>query len=99
MATYILLNILFITVVGSILRLMPIKPFKVWWIMFVLLIVLTAVFDNVLIYFDIVTYAENKLLGIYIGIAPIEDFFYAVLAALLIPVLWNKVGKKYAAKS
>lgn len=99
MATYIVLNIVFIAVVSGILRLVPVKPSKVWWMMLVFLIVLTAVFDNVLIFFDIVRYAEDKLLGVYIGIAPIEDFFYAVLAALLIPVLWNKIGKKNATKS
>lgn len=99
MATYLLLNIAFMVVVFVVLRLTLVRPFRVWWIMFMVLLLLTAVFDNILIYFDIVAYAHDRLLGIYVGIAPVEDFFYAILAAFLVPVVWNKLGKSYAAKS
>ena len=54
---------------------------------------MTAVFDNLIIMAGIVDYDPAKILGIYIYQAPVEDFFYAVLAAILVPTLWNKIGK------
>lgn len=61
--------------------------------MFGVLIILTIIFDNLLIYLHIVGYNVDTLLGVYIGVAPIEDFFYAVLAAFLIPSLWHTLEK------
>ena len=63
--------------------------------MFVGLLVLTAIFDSIIVGLDIVGYSADKILGLYIGSAPVEDFFYAVLAAIIMPVLWNKLGDKH----
>ncbi|MBN9176014.1 MAG: lycopene cyclase domain-containing protein [Microbacterium sp.] len=49
------------------------------------LVVLTAVFDNVMIAADLFTYPEHLISGIRIGLAPIEDFAYPVAAAFLVP--------------
>ena len=38
------------------------------------LIILTAIFDNVMIALDLFTYPEHLISGIRIGLAPIEDF-------------------------
>ena len=46
------------------------------------LIALTAVFDNVMIAAGLFTYPEQHLSGLRIGLAPIEDFTYALCAAL-----------------
>ena len=51
------------------------------------LVVLTAVFDNLMIAAGLFGYPEEHLSGIRIGLAPIEDFSYAVCAAFLVPAV------------
>ena len=43
------------------------------------LLVLTAVFDSLIILSDIVDYNPRLISGIVIGAAPIEDFAYAIV--------------------
>ncbi len=57
------------------------------------LLVLTAIFDNLIIASGIVGYNKGKLLGIYIGVVPIEDFAYTVVAILLVPAIWKAMTK------
>ncbi len=52
------------------------------------LFVLTAVFDNVMIGLGLFTYAPEFLLGLSVGLAPIEDFSYPLAGAVLLPALW-----------
>jgi lycopene cyclase domain-containing protein len=52
-------------------------------------LLLTAVFDNVLVGTGIVGYDATRLSGAYVGVAPIEDFAYAIAAVLLLPALWR----------
>ena len=51
------------------------------------LIVLTAVFDNVMIAAGLFTYPPEHLSGLRIGLAPVEDFSYALCAAFLVPAV------------
>ncbi len=51
-------------------------------------VLLTAVFDNVLVGLGIVGYDETRISGVRLGVAPIEDFAYAVAAAVGLPSLW-----------
>ena len=51
------------------------------------LVLLTAVFDNVMIAAGLFTYPDEHLSGIRIGLAPVEDFSYAVCAAFLVPAV------------
>lgn len=53
----------------------------------VVLVALTAVFDNVMIAADLFTYPEHLISGIRIGLAPIEDFAYPLAAAFLVPAI------------
>jgi len=53
-----------------------------------ILLIFTAVFDNVMIGIGLVGYARQLISGVFIGIAPIEDFAYAVAAAVLLPSIW-----------
>ncbi len=55
----------------------------------VLLVVLTAVFDNVIVGTGIVAYDPARITGVRIGAAPIEDFAYPVVAAFALPALWQ----------
>ncbi|RKR76101.1 lycopene cyclase domain-containing protein [Frondihabitans australicus] len=56
------------------------------------LLVMTAVFDNVMIGIGLVGYDREKISGVFIGIAPVEDFSYAVAALALLPSLWVLMG-------
>jgi lycopene cyclase domain-containing protein len=54
----------------------------------VVLVALTAVFDNVMIVAGLFSYPAEHLTGVRIGLAPIEDFSYAVCAAFLVPAVY-----------
>lgn len=71
------------------------KPGKAIAVTLIILLVLTAVFDNVIVGLSIVGYDSEKILGAYIGYAPIEDFMYAVLAVLIVPAIWHILGTKH----
>ena len=58
------------------------------------MLVLTAVFDNLIILSGIVDYDDTKLMGINILAVPIEDFAYTVVAVLLVPAIWKAVNKE-----
>ena len=52
------------------------------------LLVLTGIFDNVIVGLGIVSYDDAKISGALIGVAPIEDFAYAIAAVFALPALW-----------
>ena len=54
----------------------------------VVLLVLTAVFDNLMIAAGLVAYDDELTSGLRLGLAPIEDFSYAVAAAVFVPSVW-----------
>lgn len=53
-----------------------------------ILFVLTIIFDNIMVWADFFGYGDTQHLGIWIGLIPIEDLFYPLFAALLIPAIW-----------
>lgn len=53
------------------------------------LVVLTAVFDNLMIAADLFSYPPELISGARIGLAPIEDFAYGVCAAFLVPAVFT----------
>jgi lycopene cyclase domain-containing protein len=55
----------------------------------ILLLILTAVFDNVIIGTGLVAYDDSLISGVRIGLAPIEDFAYTVAALVLLPAVWE----------
>ena len=93
MATYVALNVVFLAVVLAVLKW---RRLLVWnrsvIVTLCILIACTAVFDSLIIATGIVDYDTTKILGIYIGTAPIEDFMYALLAAVVVPALWKGFG-------
>ena len=52
------------------------------------LLVMTAVFDNVMISVGLVAYNESLISGAFVGVAPLEDFAYALAAVVGLPSLW-----------
>lgn len=57
------------------------------------MLVLTAIFDNLIIATGIVDYDSENISGIKIGVAPIEDFAYTIAAVLLITTIWHWFGR------
>lgn len=54
----------------------------------VVLVVLTVVFDNLMIAAGLMTYASGAISGLRLGLVPIEDLAYPVAGLLLLPGLW-----------
>ncbi|WP_165063205.1 lycopene cyclase domain-containing protein [Marisediminicola senii] len=61
-----------------------------------IVLVMTAIFDNVMIGVGLVAYDADKISGQFIGIAPLEDFAYAIAAVILLPSLWIILGRRPA---
>ena len=99
MATYLILNVITLTVVVAVfifLRQRIVWPMKTWCMTFAALLFLTLIFDNLLIMFDMYRYTPDKILGFSIWLAPIEDFMYPLLAVIAIPAIWNTLGESHA---
>ena len=52
------------------------------------LFILTAIFDSLMIGFDLFHYEPALISGVFIGLAPIEDFAYPLATILALPPLW-----------
>ena len=63
------------------------------------LLLLTAVFDNVMISIGLVGYDPAHISGVFVGVAPLEDFAYAIAAVVLLPSLWVLLGRASDAAS
>ena len=60
----------------------------------IVMLTLTLVFDNVIIGTGIVDYDPEKISGIRLGFAPIEDFAYTLVALVLVPSMFNFLRSK-----
>jgi lycopene cyclase domain-containing protein len=94
--TYWALNAIFLAVVAvvAVVALLLRRPPR-WLAVLVglgILLVMTAIFDNVMIGIGLVGYDRALISGAFIGIAPLEDFAYAIAAAILLPSLWSLMG-------
>lgn len=65
----------------------------------VVLLVLTAIFDNLMIGVGLFDYPEEHLSGLRIGLAPVEDFSYPLCAAFLVPAVYTLLGRRREATS
>lgn len=91
--TYFVMNVFFLVpllVIGLFMRKQ--LPWRaIFWATGALLII-TAVFDNLIIGTGIVAYDEELISGIKIGLAPIEDFSYSLAGPLLVAILSKVFG-------
>jgi lycopene cyclase domain-containing protein len=55
---------------------------------FLVLMAMTALFDNFIIGSGVVAYDRELISGIMVGFAPIEDFAYTLVGVILIPLSW-----------
>lgn len=83
-----LLAPLLVLVLAAMLR----RPDRRWWtstaVTVLALIALTIGVDSLMIAVDLFRFAEEDLLGIRIGLAPVEDLAWPVAAGVLLPSLW-----------
>lgn len=97
MATYLVLNLAFMVAIIAALKLLDILKWnKTMTYLLILLTVLTIIFDSLIIAASIVDYDTTKILGVRIGLAPVEDFMYAALAVVVIPALWHGIEDRRA---
>lgn len=96
--TYWLLNLPFLAVVAIVAVAAVLVHRSPSWraigLAAILLLVLTAIFDNVLVGTGIVGYDEALISGAKIGVAPLEDFAYAIAALVLLPSLWSLLTRR-----
>lgn len=76
-----------VLVAAAVLR----RPDRRWWLATaataLALVVLTVIFDNLMIAADLFRFDEDQLSGIRIGLAPLEDLAWPVAAAATLPAL------------
>jgi len=93
MSTYLLLDLAFLGTVALVAlttwlsRRMP--AWRLVALSAIPLLVMTAIFDNVLVGLHIVSYDPDLISGAFLGFAPVEDFSYAIAAVVLLPCLWS----------
>ncbi len=94
--TYWALNAIFlglvvlVTIVGLITRRTP--NWRAVAITVAVVLVMTAIFDNIMISVGLIAYSPERISGAFIGVAPLEDFAYALAAAVGLPALWALLG-------
>jgi lycopene cyclase domain-containing protein len=93
--TYAELNLLFLLPVAALLFFFRylIRWREFAWT-FSALVNLTLIFDNFIVGSGIVAYNPDALSGAFIGLAPIEDFAYTLVAAVLVPLTWWWLGSR-----
>ncbi|MEV8212194.1 lycopene cyclase domain-containing protein [Leifsonia sp. NPDC077715] len=96
--TYLVLSIVFLAVAAAVLVVaLALAPDRArivrrWWAPLlaaaVVVLVLTAVFDNLMIGAGLMTYTDANISGARLGLVPLEDFTYPLAALMLLPALW-----------
>lgn len=96
--TYTLLNVVFLGIVAVVAIAAVVARRAPRWravgLAAVLLLTLTAIFDNVIIGTGLVAYDDTLISGVLIGLAPIEDFAYTVAALVLLPAVWELLRRQ-----
>ena len=88
---YAILNVVVLLALVAALMVARVRvPWRVaGWVVAAILL-LTLVFDNIIIGAGIVAYDPQFISGPKLLLAPIEDFAYAIAAVLLVALLWEK---------
>ena len=96
--TYLLLDLAFLVPVALVAVAAVASRRKPRWravgLAAIVLLITTVVFDNVLVGIGIVAYHDDRILGIRMPIAPVEDLSYAIAAVILLPCLWTLLGRR-----
>ncbi|HET6560491.1 MAG TPA: lycopene cyclase domain-containing protein [Marmoricola sp.] len=74
------------------------RPGRRWWLCTAavagILLVLTAVFDSLMIAVDLFRFDESRLLGWHVLLAPVEDLAWPLASALALPALWELLARR-----
>jgi len=98
--TYAALALLFLALAGAVTAgcTAIARPDRRWWLctaaVLVVLLVLTALFDSLMIAVDLFRFDEDRLLGVHVLLAPVEDFAWPVASGLALPALWAFLGRR-----
>ena len=60
----------------------------------IVVMILTAIFDNVMIASGLMEYGQETTSGLVLGLAPLEDFAYPLAALILLPAVWLLTRKQ-----
>jgi lycopene cyclase domain-containing protein len=100
--TYLLLDLPFLGLVAAVAVIAALARRAPRWravgLAAIPLVVLTGVFDNVIVGTGVVAYDPDRILGARLGVMPIEDFSYAIAAVVLLPSLWALLTPRTPAK-
>ncbi|AZA12456.1 lycopene cyclase domain-containing protein [Corynebacterium choanae] len=99
--TYLLISVPFLLVAAAVWligyrRLVPLQRRRyrqVTGLVMLILVVLTTIFDNLMIASGLVGYHPANNSGLTIGFMPIEDLTYSIAVALVVPALWPHTGR------
>ena len=58
------------------------------------MLLLTAIFDNLIIASGLVAYDASQIHGAKVGLAPIEDFAYSIFGVVFVPLVWMLLERK-----
>jgi lycopene cyclase domain-containing protein len=98
--TYWALNVVFLAVVVLVASAALLARRSPQWrsvgLAAIAVLALTAVFDNVMIAVDLFGYNDDRISGAFLGLAPLEDFAYAIAAIVLLPSLWHLLERRGA---
>ena len=86
---YLILNLIFVAVSLLALLLVPKNRWPAYLVGLVPMLLLTAIFDNLIVTAGIVAYDPSKISGVMIGVVPIEDFAYTIAAVVIVPSVWS----------
>lgn len=96
--TYWALNAIFLAAVAAVAVAAVLSKRALRWrsvgLVLVVVLLMTAIFDNVMIAVGLVGYDAAKISGVFVGVAPLEDFAYALAAVVLLPCLWTLLEKR-----
>ncbi|WP_127130281.1 lycopene cyclase domain-containing protein [Georgenia sp. SYP-B2076] len=74
------------------------RPGRRWWVASAVvaagLLVLTVVFDSLMVAADLFRYEAAALTGLRVGLAPVEDLAWPLAAAAALPALWELLGAR-----
>ncbi|NBX23315.1 MAG: lycopene cyclase domain-containing protein [Microbacteriaceae bacterium] len=87
--TYVTLNMVFLGVIVVALGVTALligrrMPWRTLGLTLTVTLVMTAIFDNVIIGAGLVAYDDTRISGVRIGLAPIEDFAYTIAVAVIV---------------
>ena len=91
---YLILNLIFLALSFSALFLVPKNRWPAYLVGLLPMLIITAVFDNLIVIAGIVDYDPSKISGLMIGAVPIEDFAYTIAAVLIVPSVWSAMARR-----